>query len=140
MNRSFAKPESNLSGAVISQNGFEPFVSADRVASHVGIERRQVMELTRAGKLPAHPVDPEAKRKAWRYKLSEVDAMISGSRRAEGEPAAAFGRRDNSELTADGKACRSSRGSRGGESKGLQGTFSTRAVIQEEEEGVREIS
>ena len=78
LNRNFTKSESTLSTVPIPRNTFEPFVSADAVACYVGIERRQVMQLTRAGKLPAYPLDPEAKRKAWRYKLSEVDAMISG--------------------------------------------------------------
>ncbi len=78
MNRNFTKSESTLSTVPIPRNTFEPFVSADAVACYVGIERRQVMQLTRAGKLPAYPLDPEAKRKAWRYKLSEVEAMISG--------------------------------------------------------------
>lgn len=58
---------------------FEPFVSAEVVAAHLGIQRREVLEMSRAGKLPAHVVDPTAKRKTWRYKLSEVDAMISGN-------------------------------------------------------------
>ena len=78
INRHFTKSASSLSTVPIPRNTFEPFVSADAVACHVGIERRQVMQLTRAGTLPAYPLDPEAKRKAWRYKLSEVDAMISG--------------------------------------------------------------
>ena len=55
----------------------EPFVSADVVARHVSIERRQVLALTRAGKLPGHPIDPEAARKTWRYRLSEVDRKIA---------------------------------------------------------------
>ena len=107
----------------------EPFVSADAVAGYVGIERRQVMQLTRAGKLPAYPIDPEAKRKAWRYKLSEVDAMISGSRKAVGELATAFGSRDNSEHNAHGKAYRLSGGSRsrGAELERAHGTRSTAA-------------
>jgi hypothetical protein len=138
MNTSFPRSESNLSEVPIQRHGSEPFVSADAVARYVGIERRQVMELTRAGKLPAYPVDPEAKRKAWRYKLSEVEAMICGSRRAVGE-LAAFGAKDNSEPTCDGKAYRSSSRSRGRESKRPQGTFLSRAVIEEEEEGVRGI-
>lgn len=129
MNTSFPKSESNSSAVPTPGNTFEPFVSADAVACYVGIERRQVMQLTRAGKLPAYPVDPEAKRKAWRYKLSEVDAMISGSRKAIGELAAAFGSRDNSELTAHGKAYRSPRHSRGrgAELERAHGTLSTAA-------------
>jgi hypothetical protein len=134
MNRSFAKSESNLSAAVIPQNGFEPFVCADRVARHVGIERRQVMELTRAGKLPAHPIDPEAKRKAWRYKLSEVDAIISGTVKAVGE-LAALSARNNSETTGDGRAYLSSHRSRDREPERPHRAFSTHAVIEDEGNG-----
>ena len=58
---------------------FESFVDARAVARHLKLECRQVLALTRAGKLPAHPIDPTATRKQWRYKLSEVDAAISSS-------------------------------------------------------------
>jgi hypothetical protein len=123
MNTSFPKCESNLSPVPPPKNTFEPFVSADAVACYVGIERRQVMQLTRAGKLPAYPIDSEAKRKAWRYKLSEVDAMISGSRKAVGELAAAFGGRNSSEHNADGKTYRGC--GRGAELERAHGTRST---------------
>lgn len=59
----------------------EPFVSAERVAAHLDIERRQVLNLTRSGRLPAHPMDPTAVRKVYRYKLSEIDAAISGTQK-----------------------------------------------------------
>lgn len=130
MNRNFTKSESTLSSVPMPRNTFEPFVSADAVACYVGIERRQVMQLTRAGKLPAYPLDPEAKRKAWRYKLSEVDAIISGSRKQLGELADALVTRDNSELTGDGKAYRSSRDNRGrgAELERADSTLSTAAM------------
>ena len=64
-----------------SVEAFEPFVTADKLAAHLGIERREVLEKTREGKLPGHPVDPDAKRKTWRYKLSEVDAVLCGTRK-----------------------------------------------------------
>ena len=64
MNSALTKSETNSSAVPTPRNTFEPFVSADAVACYVGIERRQVMQLTRAGKLPAYPLDPEAKRKA----------------------------------------------------------------------------
>jgi hypothetical protein len=59
------------------QSPLEPYVSAKVVAEHLDIECRQVLAMTRAGKLPAHPIDPAATRKQWRYKLSEVDAALS---------------------------------------------------------------
>jgi hypothetical protein len=55
----------------------EPWVSAEIVAAYLSLERRQVLKLARAGLLPAHPIDPTAKRKVWRYKLSEVDAAVT---------------------------------------------------------------
>ena len=55
----------------------ERFVSAEAVAEHLDIERRQVLQLTRSGKLPAHPIDPTAVRKMYRFRLSEIDAAIS---------------------------------------------------------------
>jgi excisionase family DNA binding protein len=57
----------------------ESYVSADEVAHYLKIQRRQVLALTRSGRLPAHPIDPVAARKIWRYKLSEVDAAISAT-------------------------------------------------------------
>lgn len=55
----------------------EPYVDASRVAEHLSLTRREVLKLTRARKLPAHPVDPSATRKIYRYKLSEIDDMLS---------------------------------------------------------------
>ena len=63
---------------------FEQYVSASEVAVYLKIERREVLELTRAGKLPGHPLDPDAERKTWRYKLNEIDAAISGNRKPIG--------------------------------------------------------
>ena len=59
----------------------EPFVDATEVAQFLSIARRQVLELARAGELPAHPIG-RGRRRTWRFKLSEVDQMIaSGGRR-----------------------------------------------------------
>jgi excisionase family DNA binding protein len=68
-----------LAQRVTGQSPLEPFVSAKVVAEYLAIERRQVSAMTRAGKLPAHAVDPSATRKQWRYKLSEVDRAVSQS-------------------------------------------------------------
>jgi excisionase family DNA binding protein len=58
----------------------EPYVDADAVASFLSIKRRQVLELARAGKIPAHPL-LGSRRKVWRFRLSEVDAaVVSGIR------------------------------------------------------------
>jgi hypothetical protein len=57
----------------------EPYVDAQTVADYLRIEKRSVLALTRKGKLPARPIDPDATRKVWRFKLSEVDAAIAGN-------------------------------------------------------------
>ena len=57
----------------------EPFVDASTVAQFLCVARRQVLELARAGKIPAHPL-LGSRRKVWRFKLSEVDAVASGTR------------------------------------------------------------
>jgi hypothetical protein len=60
---------------------FEPYVDASAVAQFLCITRRQVLELARAGKIPAHPL-LGSRRKVWRFKLSEVDAAVpSGTRK-----------------------------------------------------------
>jgi len=61
----------------------EPYVDAQRVAEQLSLTRREVLKLTRARKLPAHPVDPSAIRKIYRYKLSEIDETLSRSGTAE---------------------------------------------------------
>jgi hypothetical protein len=55
----------------------EPYVDAAAVAEYLKLDRRLVLALTRRGIIPAHPVDPYARKKIWRYKLSEVDTAIS---------------------------------------------------------------
>src|ERR1700730_5153140 len=58
----------------------EPFVDADAVAAFLSIKRRQVLELARSGRIPAHPL-LGSRRKVWRFRLSEVDAaVVSGIR------------------------------------------------------------
>jgi excisionase family DNA binding protein len=60
----------------------EPFVTADEVAQHLKITRRQVLQMVRKGVLPGHPLCGSGRR-IWRFKLSEVDqAILSGSARS----------------------------------------------------------
>lgn len=54
----------------------EPFVDADRAAAFLGITRRRVLELARAGEIPGYPVR-EAKRKTWRFRLSKLAQTIA---------------------------------------------------------------
>lgn len=60
----------------------EPYVTADDIAEHLKITRRQVLEMTRRGLIPAHPLGVGEHRRVWRFKISEVEAAIaSGARK-----------------------------------------------------------
>ncbi len=58
----------------------EPFVDANKAAEFLGITRRRLLELARAGQIPAHPIGC-GKRKTWRFRLSEIAAAISTAKR-----------------------------------------------------------
>ena len=51
--------------------GLEPFVDAEVIGKFLGIEPRRVLELARAGQLPAHPIG-RGKRRTWRFRVSEI--------------------------------------------------------------------
>lgn len=57
----------------------EPFVDANRAAEFLLITRRHLLELARAGVIPAHPIG-NGKRKTWRFRLSEIADAISTER------------------------------------------------------------
>lgn len=61
MNPQIAAPE--------PQRVFEPFVDPDTAAEFLGGSRRWLLQMTRAGKILGHPLDPTSKKKDWRYKL-----------------------------------------------------------------------
>lgn len=54
----------------------EPFVDPDTAAAFVGITRRTLLQKVRTGKIPGHPLDRGAKKKEWRFKLSELDRYL----------------------------------------------------------------
>ena len=54
----------------------ERYVSADAISAHLSVERRVVLNLARSGRIPAHPLDPAACKKIWRFKISEIDARL----------------------------------------------------------------
>jgi hypothetical protein len=54
----------------------EPFVDANRAAEFLVITRRHLLELARAGDIPAHPIG-SGNRKTWRFRLSEIADAIS---------------------------------------------------------------
>ncbi len=55
----------------------EHFVDANTVAMHLKVTRRQTLEMTRRGVIPAYALGTGSTRKVWRYKLSEIDACIA---------------------------------------------------------------
>jgi excisionase family DNA binding protein len=54
----------------------EPFVDANTAAEFLVITRRRVLEMARAGEIPAHPIGG-GKRKIWRFRLSELAEAIA---------------------------------------------------------------
>jgi excisionase family DNA binding protein len=54
----------------------EPFVDPDTAATFLGITRRTLLQKVRVGKIPGHALDRGAKKKEWRFKLSELDRFL----------------------------------------------------------------
>jgi len=64
--------------------GFEPYVAPEEAADFLKVTPRRLKDMARAGAIPAHPVDPKAERKEWRFLLSELSAWMrndSGKKR-----------------------------------------------------------
>jgi excisionase family DNA binding protein len=57
----------------------ERFVGADEAAQFLSLTRRRVLDLARAGQLPAHPIGNGARR-VWRFRLSEIAAAIAATK------------------------------------------------------------
>jgi len=56
----------------------EGFVDADEAVKFLSLNRRRILELARAGKLPGHPIGVGTRR-VWRFRLSELAAAISST-------------------------------------------------------------
>ena len=54
----------------------ERFVDADEAGKFLSLNRRRILELARAGKLPGHPIGDGARR-TWRFRLSELAAAVA---------------------------------------------------------------
>jgi hypothetical protein len=54
----------------------EGFVDADEAGKFLSLNRRRILELARAGKLPGHPIG-EGKRRVWRFRVSELAAAVA---------------------------------------------------------------
>ena len=70
-----------------SPTQIEAFVDADTIAAHLKVTRRQVLEMTRRGAIPGYPLGTGLNRRIWRYKLSEIDALVTASIRSAPERA-----------------------------------------------------
>ena len=53
----------------------EPFVDAAHAAEWLGIKSRRLLEMARAGQIPAYPLGAGS-RKTWRFRLREISAAI----------------------------------------------------------------
>lgn len=56
--------------------GFEPYVASEEAAEFLKVTARRLKDMARSGAIPAHPVDPNAARKEWRFLLSELSASM----------------------------------------------------------------
>jgi hypothetical protein len=63
----------------ISTLTIEYYVASEEAAEFLKVTTRRLNDMARAGKVPAHPVDPNAARKEWRFLLSELSAWMQGN-------------------------------------------------------------
>jgi hypothetical protein len=61
---------------VMTPEATEPFVDPDTAANYLQTSRRHVLEMVRQGLVPGYPLDPHAKKKDWRFLLSELHAYM----------------------------------------------------------------
>ena len=59
----------------------EGFVDADEAGKFLSLNRRRILELTRAGQLPGHPIGDGARR-VWRFRLSELASAVSSTEKS----------------------------------------------------------
>ena len=63
----------------------EPFVDPDTAANYLRTTRRHLLAMVRAGVIAGHPLDVHAKKRDWRFLLSELHAyMLSCESRPPG--------------------------------------------------------
>ena len=60
----------------MTPEALEAFVDADEAGKFLSLNRRRILELARAGKLPGHPIGDGARR-VWRFRLSELADAVS---------------------------------------------------------------
>jgi hypothetical protein len=57
----------------------EPFVDATRAAEFLRIKPRRILEMARAGQIPAYPLGTGARR-TWRFRLTDICKAIATRR------------------------------------------------------------
>ena len=62
----------------MTPEALEGFVDADEAGKFLSLNRRRILELARAGKLPGHPLGDGARR-VWRFRLSEIADAVSSN-------------------------------------------------------------
>ena len=64
----------------------EPFVSADKAAAFLAVNRRYLLVLARRGISGAYALGPGMKRKTWVFRLSELASSVEGKNGDERDP------------------------------------------------------
>lgn len=64
----------------------EPFVSADKAAAFLAVNRRYLLVLARKGISGAYALGPGVKRKTWVFRLSELASSVAGKNNSEPDP------------------------------------------------------
>jgi len=54
----------------------EPFVDAQKAADFLNLRPRRLLELARAGSIPAYPIG-DGHRRVWRFRLSEIALALA---------------------------------------------------------------
>jgi hypothetical protein len=54
----------------------EPFVDAQKAAEFTNLRPRRLLQLARAGLIPAYPVG-DGQRRVWRFRLSEIASAFA---------------------------------------------------------------
>jgi len=54
----------------------EPFVDAEKAAEFLNLRPRRLLELARAGSIPAHPIG-DGPRRRWCFRLSKIASWLA---------------------------------------------------------------
>lgn len=64
----------------MSDQMLERFVDAAEAGKFLSLNRRRILELARAGKLPGHPIG-DGTRRVWRFRLSEIADAVATAKK-----------------------------------------------------------